>query len=70
MICARSFRDSEAADIAFASNLLGIMAGGTLEYFALLWGYRSLLLLALALYAVAALLGERLRERAPLPSAG
>jgi hypothetical protein len=65
VVFARSFRDSEAADIAFASNLLGIMAGGTLEYFALLWGCRSLLLLALVLYGVAALLGERLRERVP-----
>jgi hypothetical protein len=63
LVFTRSFRDNEAADIAFASNLLGIMAGGTLEYFALLWGYQSLLLLALALYAVAALLGQRLRGR-------
>jgi hypothetical protein len=63
VVFTRSFRDSEAADIAFASNLLGIMAGGTLEYFALLWGYQSLLLLALALYLVAALLGEPIRAR-------
>jgi len=63
VVFTRSFRDSEAADIAFASNLLGIMAGGTLEYFALLWGYRSLLLLALALYLIAALLGEAFRGR-------
>ncbi|MGE0543977.1 MAG: spermidine synthase [Dehalococcoidia bacterium] len=63
VVFTRSFRDSDAADIAFASNLLGIMAGGTLEYFALLWGYQSLLLLALGLYVVAALLGEPLRRR-------
>jgi hypothetical protein len=65
VVFTRSFRDREAADIAFASNLLGIMAGGTLEYFALLWGYRSLLLLALALYLIAALLGEPVRRRIP-----
>jgi hypothetical protein len=59
IVFARSFRDSESADIAFASNLLGIMAGGALEYFALLWGYRSLLLVALAFYVLAALVGER-----------
>jgi hypothetical protein len=35
----------------------------------LLWGYRSLLLLALLLYAVAALLGERLRRRVALQNA-
>ena len=58
VVFARSFRDSETADIAFGSNLLGIMAGGTLEYFALLLGYRSLLLMALGLYLTAALLGR------------
>lgn len=63
VVFSRSFRDSEEADIAFASNLLGIMAGGTLEYFALLWGYRSLLLVALALYLAAALVGERAWRR-------
>lgn len=68
VVFARSFRDSEAADIAFASNLLGIMAGGTLEYFALLWGYQSLLLLALALYLAAALVGETVLRRFPLPT--
>ena len=39
-----SFRDTEAADMAFASNLLGAMVGGALEYLALLTGYRALLL--------------------------
>jgi hypothetical protein len=58
VVFARSFRDSETADIAFGSNLLGIMAGGTLEYFALLLGYRALLLIALGLYMTAALLGR------------
>lgn len=68
VVFARTFRDSETADIAFASNLLGIMAGGTLEYFALLWGYRSLLLLALALYMAAALVGGPALRRLRLPS--
>ena len=58
VVFARSFRDSETADIAFGSNLLGIMAGGTLEYFALLFGYRALLLIALALYMAAAVIGR------------
>ena len=62
LVFSRSFRDSEEADIAFASNLLGIMAGGTLEYGALLWGYRALLLIALALYLGAALAGERTKQ--------
>jgi hypothetical protein len=58
------------ADVAFASNLLGAMVGGMLEYAALAWGYRHLLLIALAFYAVSAalyhgpaLLTPRLRRR-------
>jgi hypothetical protein len=46
----------KAADVAFASNLIGIMVGGMLEYAALLWGYRHLLLLAMLFYALSALL--------------
>ena len=68
VVFARSFRDTEAADIAFGSNLLGIMAGGTLEYLALLFGYRSLLMIALVLYLVAALFGRKLLARAPAPA--
>ena len=67
LVFARSFRDSEAADIAFASNLIGIMAGGTLEYFALMWGYRALLLIAMVLYLAAALLQRRTVGVAALP---
>ena len=36
IIFTNSFRDSEAADIAFASNLIGIMVGGGLEYLELI----------------------------------
>src|SRR6478672_4529611 len=36
VIFSNSFRDTETADIAFASNLLGIMTGGMLEYFSML----------------------------------
>jgi hypothetical protein len=45
-----------AADVAFASNLLGAMVGGMLEYTALAFGYRHLLLLAIAFYAISSLL--------------
>lgn len=57
VIFSRSFRDSETADLAFASNLLGIMAGGMLEYFSMLVGYRLLLLPVMAFYALALLRG-------------
>ena len=56
-----SFRDTAAADMAFASNLLGAMVGGALEYLALLTGFRSLLLLVGALYILAFLLARRFR---------
>ncbi len=59
MIFTNSFRDSEVADIAFASNLLGIMIGGGLEYFSMLIGYRLLLVLVIIFYACALLLRRR-----------
>jgi hypothetical protein len=55
-----SFRDTEAADLAFASNLVGAMVGGALEYVALLSGFRLLLVIVALLY-VAALALARLR---------
>jgi spermine/spermidine synthase len=64
IIFANSFRDSETADIAFASNLLGIMIGGGLEYFSMLIGYRWLLLLVMVFYACAMLLRNRQKTRA------
>jgi len=59
IIFANSFRDSETADVAFASNLLGIMVGGGLEYFSMLIGYRMLLLFVIVFYACALLLRNR-----------
>jgi len=59
IIFTNSFRDSETADIAFASNLLGIMVGGGLEYFSMLIGYRLLLIPVIVFYAAALLLRLR-----------
>ncbi len=56
-----SFRGTRAADMAFASNLLGAMVGGVLEYLALLTGYRFLILVVAALYLGAYLLATRVR---------
>ena len=53
LVFSYSFRDTRTADMAFASNLLGAMVGGALEYLALLTGYRLLLVLVAALYALA-----------------
>jgi hypothetical protein len=59
VIFSNSFRDTETADIAFASNLLGIMAGGMLEYLSMLFGYHALLWLVAGFYALAMVLRRR-----------
>ena len=64
VIFSNAFRDTELADVAFASNLLGIMVGGMLEYLSMLFGYHMLLWLVVAFYAVAMLL-RNVRSRAP-----
>jgi hypothetical protein len=67
LVFAQRFRDVGASNIAFASNLLGAMVGGMLEYLSLLTGYRFLLLVVGALYALAFLL-DALRRRAVVAS--
>src|SRR5438874_10460831 len=63
LVFAGSFKGTgPSADVAFASNLIGVMLGGMLEYASLLIGYRQLLLLVIAFYVLSALL---LRRRAP-----
>lgn len=59
-----SFRDTRTADMAFASNLLGAMVGGAMEYIALITGYRALLLVVAVLYALAWLFATRWRTLA------
>ena len=56
VIFSNSFRDTKRADVAFASNLLGIMVGGMLEYLSMLFGYHMLLWLVIAFYALAMIL--------------
>ncbi len=56
-----SFRETAAADMAFASNLLGAMVGGALEYVALLSGFQALLIVVGVLYVLAFLLAKRWR---------
>ena len=64
LVFSYSFRDTRTADMAFASNLLGAMVGGALEYLALLTGYQALLPLVAVLYAA------RLAVRHPLAPSG
>jgi len=62
LIFSRSFKDTNAnnpADSAFGSNLLGAMAGGALEYSALVFGYQALLLFAAGAYILAFIFWKR-----------
>ena len=61
LVFSHSFRDTWTADMAFASNLLGAMVGGALEYIGLLTGYQSLLIVVAGLYVAAWLAATRLR---------
>lgn len=68
VVFSHAFRDTESADLAFASNLFGIMVGGMLEYTSLLFGYRFVLLLAILLYGLAFVL-RRLKRASEDPLA-
>ncbi len=61
LVFTHSFRDTAAADMAFASNLLGAMLGGALEWVALVTGYQALLLIVGAWYLLAYGLASRWR---------
>ena len=60
---AKRFRVADSSQEAFGVNLLGAMAGGCLEYAALVTGYRNLLVVVALLYLAAFLL--RPRETVP-----
>ncbi len=59
MVFAQRFRNTGDSGTAFGANLLGAMIGGVLEYLSLIIGYRWLLALVAALYALAFLTGRR-----------
>ncbi|HSH21804.1 MAG TPA: fused MFS/spermidine synthase [Candidatus Caenarcaniphilales bacterium] len=61
LVFSYSFRDTNTADMAFASNLLGAMVGGAIEYVALITGYGALLIIVALLYALAWLFATRVR---------
>jgi Spermine/spermidine synthase domain len=57
LVFAGSFKGTgPSADVAFASNLIGIMVGGMLEYTSLLIGYQNLLLIVIGFYVLSAVL--------------
>ena len=59
MIFSREFRDVEESTRAFGWNLLGAVAGGGLEYFSLVIGFRNLLWIVAACYLCTWLTGIR-----------
>jgi hypothetical protein len=58
LVFAQRFKDVGESTAAFGANLLGAMFGGLLEYGALVTGYRALLLVVMALYGLAFVLGR------------
>jgi hypothetical protein len=59
LVFAQRFREVGATTVAFGANLLGAIAGGLLEYLALVTGYRFLLVVVAVLYALAFLFRPR-----------
>jgi Spermine/spermidine synthase domain len=59
LVFAQRFRDVGSSTVAFATNLLGAMVGGVLEYSSLIFGYRNLLVAVALIYGLAFLLRRR-----------
>ena len=59
LVFAQRFREVSSSTIAFATNLLGAMVGGVLEYSSLLLGYRMLLVVVALLYGCAFISGRK-----------
>lgn len=59
LIFAQRFRDVGTSTVAFGANLLGAMLGGVLEYTAIMFGYRNLLVVVALLYGLAFVFGRR-----------
>ncbi|MES2206581.1 MAG: hypothetical protein V4525_07275 [Pseudomonadota bacterium] len=63
IVFSHSFKNAEAANIAFASNMLGAMVGGGFEYLALAFGYQSLLLIVIIFYILAIFIKNSMLEK-------
>jgi hypothetical protein len=59
LVFAQRFRNVAESNVAFGANLLGAVAGGVLEYTALVTGYTALAILVAVLYGAAFLFGRR-----------
>jgi len=63
LVFAKRFAAAALSTVAFATNLLGAIVGGLLEYLSLVTGYRFLLVVVAALYGLA-FVAYRLTDRA------
>ncbi len=69
LVFSQRFAAVGSSTIAFATNLLGAIVGGMLEYLSLVTGYRALLVVVAVLYAMA-FVTNRLFAREPAPASG
>ena len=69
LVFSQRFAQVGSSTIAFATNLLGAIVGGMLEYLSLATGYRALLLVVAILYALA-FVTNRFFAREPAPAGG
>ena len=60
LVFAQRFKETSKTTVAFGANLLGAMLGGVVEYAAIAVGYRALLLVVAAFYALAFVSERRL----------
>jgi hypothetical protein len=67
MIFAAAFRDSKQPDVDFGSNIGGVILGGLSENLSLMLGFNHLLLVAIAFYALSAVLRPRVRGAVAAP---
>ena len=59
LVFAQRFRNVEESNVAFGANLLGAVAGGVVEYTALVTGYSALAILVAIIYGAAFIAGRR-----------
>ena len=59
LVFAQRFKETSKTTVAFGANLLGAMLGGVVEYAAIAVGYRALLVVVAAFYALAFVLERR-----------
>jgi hypothetical protein len=68
LIFAQRFKQAQTSAHAFGANLLGAMVGGVLEYASLVVGYRALIPLVGALYALSFIVRPRAQAAESRPS--